>query len=164
MRNLLIICIGAITLSSCSFGKVLSSVQVNAIQLQNVQSTAPNNVSWDPMGTGLADVQMKIKNISTGQIIYSSEVYEDALYKNIYTFMKDMPILISDLNAAYRIDVYDVDTFSADEWMGGFDLRFPDFKDDSTIVLTNNINAVDVTMMVDWTYLKKKSKRELEEK
>jgi hypothetical protein len=116
------------------------------------------------MGTGLADVQMKIKNISTGQIIYSSEVYEDALYKNIYTFMKDMPILISDLNAAYRIDVYDVDTFSADEWMGGFDLRFPDFKDDSTIVLTNNINAVDVTMMVDWTYLKKKSKRELEGK
>ena len=159
MRNLLIICIGAITLSSCSFGKVLSSVQVNAVQLQNVQPTSPSNVSWDPLGTGLGDVQLRMKNMTTGQIIYTSEVYDDASYKNTYLFMKNVPILISDLNVAYRVDIYDMDTFSADEWMGGFDVRFPDFKDDSKIVLTDNTNPMDVTMLVDWTYMKKKSKR-----
>ena len=164
MRNLLIICFGAIALSSCSFRKVLSSVQVNAIQLQNVQPTSPNNVSWDPIGNGLGDVQVKIKNMSTGQIIYSSEVYEDASYKNTYMFMKEMPIFISDLNVEYRVDIYDIDTFSADEWMGGFDIRFPDYKNDSKIALTNNTNPMDVTMLVEWTYMKKISKRELKVK
>ena len=41
---------------------------------------------------------------------------------------------------------------------------FPDHKDDSKIVLSNNTNAMDVTMLVDWTYMKKKSKRELKGK
>lgn len=159
MRNLLIICFGAIALSSCSIGKVLSSVQVNAIQLQNVQPTSPSNVSWDPLGTGLGDVQLRMKNMTTGQIIYTSEVYDDASYKNTYLFMENLPILISDLNVAYRVDIYDIDTFSADEWMGGFYIRFPDFKDESKIVLTDNTNPMDVTMLVDWTYMKKKSKR-----
>jgi hypothetical protein len=134
-------------------------VQVNAVQLQNVQPTSPSNVSWDPLETGLGDVQLRMKNMTTGQIIYTSEVYDDASYKNTYLFMKNVPILISDLNVAYRVDIYDMDTFSADEWMGGFDVRFPDFKDDSKIVLTDNTNPMDVTMLVDWTYMKKKSKR-----
>lgn len=159
MRNLLIICFGAMALISCSLGKELSSAQVNGIQLHNVQPTSPSNVSWDPLGTGLGDVQVRMKNMTTGQIIYTSEVYEDASYKNTYLFMKNVPILISDLNVAYRVDIYDIDTFSADEWMGGFDIRFPDFKDDSKIVLTDNTNPMDVTMLVDWTYMKKKSKR-----
>lgn len=164
MRSLLSFLIVVVVLSSCSLGKVVSSVQINALQLQHVQPTSPNNVAWDPTGTGLGDVQMKIKNMSTGQIIYASEVYQDASYKNTYLFMKDVPILISDLNVAYRVDMYDIDTFSADEWMGGFDIRFPDYKDDSKIVLSNNTNAMDVTMLVDWTYMKKKSKRELKGK
>lgn len=164
MRNLLFFYFVVIALSSCSLGKVLSSVQVNAIQLQNVQPTSPNNVSWDPIGNGLGDVQLKIKNMETGQVIYSSEVYEDASYQNTYMFMKEMPVLISDLNVAYRVDMYDIDTFSADEWMGGFDIHFPDYKDDSKISLSNNINPMDVTMLVDWTYMKKKSKRELKGK
>jgi len=164
MRSLLSFLIVVVVLSSCSLGKVVSSVQINALQLQHVQPTSPNNVAWDPTGMGLGDVQMKIKNMSTGQIIYASEVYQDASYKNTYLFMKDVPILISDLNVAYRVDMYDIDTFSADEWMGGFDIRFPDYKDDSKIVLSNNTNAMDVTMLVDWTYMKKKSKRELKGK
>jgi hypothetical protein len=164
MRSLLSFLIVVVVLSSCSLGKVVSSVQINALQLQHIQPTSPNNVAWDPTGTGLGDVQMKIKNMSTGQIIYASEVYQDASYKNTYLFMKDVPILISDLNVAYRVDMYDIDTFSADEWMGGFDIRFPDYKDDSKIVLSNNTNAMDVTMLVDWTYMKKKSKRELKGK
>jgi hypothetical protein len=73
--------------------------------------------------------------------------------------MENLPIFISDLNVAYRVDIYDIDTFSADEWMGGFYIRFPDFKDESKIVLTDNTNPMDVTMLVDWTYMKKKSKR-----
>jgi hypothetical protein len=161
MKNILIICLGAMTLSSCSFGKVLSSVQINAVQLQHVQPTSPSNVYWDPLGNGLGDVQLKIKNVSTGQIIYSSEVYDDASYKNIYMFMKNVPILISDLNVAYRVDIYDYDSFSSDEWMGGFDVRFPDHKNKDKILLTNNTNAMDVTLLVDWIYMKKKSKREL---
>ena len=164
MKSLLSFLMIAIVLSSCSLGKVVSSVQVNAIQLQHVQPTSPNNVSWDPLGTGLGDVQLRIKNMATGQLIYASEMYEDASYKNTYLFMKNVPILISDLNVAYRVDIYDIDTFSSDEWMGGFDIRFPDFKDDSKIVLANNTNAMDVTMLVDWTYMKKKSKRELKGK
>jgi hypothetical protein len=159
MKSLLSFLIVVVLLSSCSLGKVVSSVQINALQLQHVQPTSPSNVSWDPLGTGLGDVQVRVKNMTTGQIIYTSEVYEDASYKNTYLFMKNVPILISDLNVAYRVDIYDIDTFSSDEWMDGFDIRFSDYKDDSKIVLSNNTNAMDVTMLVDWTYMKKKSKR-----
>jgi hypothetical protein len=163
MKNVLILCFGLMALSSCSLRKELSSVQINAVQLQHVQPTSPSNVYWDPLGNGLGDVQVKIKNMTTGQIIYSSEVYDDASYKNTYMFMKNVPILISDLNAAYRIDIYDFDSFSSDEWMGGFDIRFPEYKDDHKILLKNNTNALDVTMLVDWTYMKKKSRKHKEE-
>ncbi len=164
MKSLLSFLMVVVVLSSCSLGKVVSSVQINALQLQHVQPASPNNVSWDPFGNGLGDVQLRIKNVFTGQIIYSSEVYDDASYKNTYLFMKNVPILISDLNVAYRVDIYDYDDFSSDEWMGGFDIRFPDHKDESKIILMNNTNAMDVTMLVDWTYMKKKSKRELKGK
>ena len=164
MRKIILFYLGASLLTSCSLGKVVSSVQINAVQLQHVQPTSPNNVAWDPFGNGLGDVQLRIKNMSTGQVIYSSEVYDDASYKNTYLFMRNVPILISDLNVGYRVDIYDYDEFSSDEWMGGFDIRFPDYKDNSKIVLSNNTNAMDVTMLVDWKYMKKKSKKELKGK
>jgi len=148
-------------LSSCSLRKELSSVQINAVQLEHVQPASPSNVLGS-IGNGVGDVQLKIKNMTTRQIIYSSEVYEDASDKNTCMFIKNVPILISDLNAAFRADIYDFDSFSSDEWIGGFDIRFPEYKDDHKILLTNNTNAMDVTMLADWAYMKKKSRKHKE--
>lgn len=160
MKNTIIIFAALLLLSSCKMGKVLNSVEINEIQLQHVQPASPSNVSWDPFGNGLGDVQVRIKNMSTGQTVYSSEVYDDASSKNTYRFKRNAPILISDLNAAYRVDVYDYDDLSSDEWMGGFDLQFLDYKKDSQIVLKNSTNAMDITLQLGWNYAKKRSLRE----
>lgn len=158
MKNITLYISIIIAVTSCSMGKVVSSVQINAIELKHVQPTSPDKVYWDPFGSGLGDVQIKIKNISTGQIIYTSEVYDDASSKNTYLFMRNMPLLISDLNVGYRVDIYDYDDLSSDEWMGGFEIRFPDHKDQNEILLKNNTNPTDVKLLVDWTYMKKKKK------
>lgn len=160
MKNTIIIFVALLLLSSCKMGKVLNSVEINEIQLQHVQPASPSNVSWDPFGNGLGDVQVKIKNMSTGQTVYSSEVYDDASSKNTYRFKRNTPILISDLNAAYRVDVYDYDDLSSDEWMGGFDLQFLDYKKDIQVVLKNSTNAMDITLQLGWNYAKKRSLRE----
>ena len=157
MKNILIVVTALTLLTSCKMGKVLNSAEINEIQLQNVSPTSPSNVSWDPFGNGLGDVQVKIKNVTTGQIIYSSEVYDDASSKNTYRFKRNTPILISDLKAGYRVDVYDYDDLSSDEWMGGFDLQMIDYKKDSQIVLTNSTNAMEIKLEVGWNYVKKRS-------
>lgn len=157
MKNTVIILIAVILLTSCKMGRVLNSVEIKEIQLQNVQPASPSNVPWDPFGSGLGDIQVKIKNATTGQNVYSSEVYDDASPKNTYRFQRNTPILISDLNAAYRIDVYDYDDLSADEWMGGFDLQFLDYKKDTQVVLKNSTNAMDITLQLSWNYVKKRS-------
>jgi hypothetical protein len=160
MKSTLTIFAALILLSSCKMGKVLNSVEIKEIQLQQVQSTSPSNVSWDPFGNGLGDVQVKIKNMSTGQTVYSSEVYDDASSKNTYRFKRNTPILISDLNAPYRVDVYDYDDLSSDEWMGGFDLHFLDYKKDSEILLSNSTSAMEVKLQLSWNYVKKRSQKE----
>jgi len=157
MKNTLIIFTAIVLLTSCKMGKVISSVEISQIQLEHVQPSSTSNVSWDPFGSGLGDVQVKIKNMSTGQTVYSSEVYDDASSNNTYRFKRNTPILISDLNAQYRLDVYDYDDLSSDEWMGGFDLQFLDFKKDREIVLKNSTNAMDIKLQLGWNYVKKRS-------
>jgi len=159
MKNTLLLFTAVMLLTSCKMGKVLNSVEISELQLEHVQSSSPSNVSWDPFGSGLGDVQVKIKNMSTGQTVYSSEVYDDASSKNTYRFKRNTPILISDINAAYRVDVYDYDDLSSDEWMGGFDLQFLDYRKDSQIVLKNSTNAMDITLQLGWNYAKKRSLR-----
>ena len=100
MKNTLISFTALVLLVSCKMGKVIDSVEINQLQLEHVQPTSPSSVSWDPFGKGLGDVQVKITNVSSGQTIYSSEVYDDASSENTYRFKRNTPVLISDINAA----------------------------------------------------------------
>jgi hypothetical protein len=160
MKNTLTIFAALMLLTSCKMGKVINSVEIGQLQLEHVQPSSPSNVSWDPFGNGLGDVQVKLKNMSTGQTVYSSEVYDDASSKNTYRFKRNTPILISDLNAPYRLDVYDYDDLSSDEWMGGFDVQFLDYKKDSEVILTNSTNAMEIKLSLKWNYVKKRSLKE----
>ena len=157
MKNTLIILTTLLLLSSCKMGKVLNSVEIKEFQLKHVQPASPSNVSWDPFGRGLGDVQIKITNVSTRQTIYSSEVYDDASSENTYLFKRNTPVLISDMNTAYRLNVYDYDDLSSDEWMGGFDLQFLDYKKDSQVVLKNSTNEMEITLQLGWNYVKNRS-------
>lgn len=155
MKNTIIIFAALLLLSSCKMGKVLNSVEIKYIQLQQVQPASPSNVSWDPFGNGLGDVYIRIDEKSSAKSLYKSEVYEDAYSNNTYRFNKNAPVLITDLNSLYRVDVYDSDPLSSDEWMGGFDLRFLDYKKDSQIVLTNSNSPMEITLQLEWNYVKK---------
>ena len=160
MKNTIIIFAALLLLSSCKMGKVLNSLEIKESQLQHVQPASPNNVSWDPFGNGLGDVYIRIDEKSTGKILHKSEVYEDASSNNTYRFNKNTPVLITDLNSLYRVDVYDADPLSSDEWMGGVELQFLDYKKDSQIVLTNSSSPMEITLQLEWNYVKKRSLRE----
>ena len=155
-KNLLfsLFLIVAIGFASCGNQKIVSSIQTNAIKVMHIPEGSPNGESWDPFGSGLPDVQLKISNESG--ILYSSETYDDASSKNIYMFKGKNPFMFTDLNTEYRIDVYDIDDLSADEWLGGFKFTPADFKDQKEILLTSSTTPIEITLLVDWNYIKKK--------
>ena len=139
---------------SCGNKKVLTSAQLNAIRINHVPSSMPNNDSWDP-GAGLPDIQIKITLNKVN--IYTSEVYDDASAKNTYIFKRSTPFLFEDMESEYRVDVYDFDSFSSDEWIGGFTFQPSDFKDQKEILLESNTTPIVISLLTDWNYIKKKS-------
>ncbi|MFM7234485.1 MAG: hypothetical protein ACKOZM_07820 [Flavobacteriales bacterium] len=158
MIKIQIILIAAIAIlllgmQSCGNKKILTSMQVNMIRLENVPATQPNGNGWDLLG-GLPDVQARIT--MNKQALYSSETYEEASAKNTYFFKRATPFILDELNGEYRIDVYDFDDFSGDEWMGGFAFKPKDYKDQKEFVLTGNTTPIQVALIVEWNYKKKK--------
>ena len=143
----------AILTQSCGTKKVLTSTQLNMIRLEYVPSTQPNNRGWDILG-GLPDVQMRISQ--NKQALYTSEVYDEASSKNTYFFKRNTPFLFEDMNAEYRVDLYDYDDFSDAEWMGGFTFKPKDYKDQKEILLSGNTTPIQIALIVEWNYKKKK--------
>jgi len=143
----------AILTQSCGSKKILTSTQLNMIRLEQVPATQPNNSGWDILG-GLPDVQMRITK--NKQALYTSEVYDEASSKNTYFFKKSTPFLFEDMNAEYRVDLYDYDDFSDAEWMGGFTFKPKDYKDQKEILLSGNTTPIQIALIVEWNYKKKK--------
>ena len=153
MKRIVLGAVIALVLQSCGNKKVLTAMQVNMIRLENVAETQPNNGSWDIVGA-LPDVQMRIS--ANKNNLYTSEVNDNASAKNTYFFKKETPFLLNDLNREYRIDVYDFDDFSGDEWMGGFTFKPKDYKDKKEILLSGNTTPMKISLVVEWNYKKKK--------
>ncbi len=143
----------AIFTQSCGGRKILTSTQLNMTRLEQVPSSQPNNSGWDILG-GLPDVQMRISQ--NKQALYTSEVYDEASSKNTYFFKRNTPFLFLDMNAEYRVDLYDYDDFSDAEWMGGFTFKPKDYKDQKEILLSGNTTPIQIALIVEWNYKKKK--------
>lgn len=141
---------------SCFHRKVVSSCQINAIRLVHVQNTNADGSNWDAFGNGLGDVQIRITNRATNQLVFVSENFNDASYTNTYMFMRSLPLLLSDINAPYHVDVFDIDDLSADEWMGGFDLNLAEYIDKKEILLKNTSTPMEITILLNWNYQEKK--------
>jgi len=128
-------------------------MQVNMIRLENVPALQPNNNGWDLLG-GLPDVFTRVS--IEKQAVYVSETYNEASSKNTYFFKKSTPFLLDNLNAEYRVDIFDYDDFSGDEWMGGFTFKPKDHKDKKEILLSGNTTPMQIALIVEWNYKKKK--------
>jgi hypothetical protein len=150
-----IVCIalGMLFVQSCGNKKILTSMQVNMIRLENVPALQPNNNGWDLLG-GLPDVFTRVS--IEKQAVYVSETYNEASSKNTYFFKKSTPFLLDNLNAEYRVDIFDYDDFSGDEWMGGFTFKPKDHKDKKEILLSGNTTPMQIALIVEWNYKKKK--------
>ena len=138
---------------SCGSKKILTSTQLNMVRMERVPATQPNNSGWDILG-GLPDVFIKITQ--NKQLLYTSEVYDEASSKNTYFFKKSTPFLFEDMNAEYRVDFYDYDDFSDSEWMGGFSFKPKDYKDLKEILLSSNTTPIQIALIVEWNYKKKR--------
>ena len=99
---------------------------------------------------------MQMRITQNKQALYTSEVHDDASSKNTYFFKRSTPFLFEDMNAEYRVDLYDYDDFSGAEWMGGFTFKPKDYKDQKEILLSGNTTPIQIALIVEWNYKKKK--------
>jgi hypothetical protein len=152
MKKIYFLPILVITLASCFSKGKISSTQVNSIKVQHVPDRTTEGGAWDVLGDR-ADIQIRISH--NGTVMYRSETYEEASSNNTYFFKKDTPFLFDAPNDEYRIDLYDYDDLSSDDWIGGFTFRPMDYAKKSEITLTSITTPIAITILVDWNYTKK---------
>ena len=127
---------------------VLSNVQINTISVSHFPSTE-NGSDWD-VWTSHPDIYVAISD-NSGRI-YSTEYYDKSRNTNTYNFEEGLPLYLEDINEEYLISLYDYDSTSEDEWMGGFNLTFAPHEGQSTIVLSSEENEITLTLDVEWNY------------
>lgn len=152
MHKLFLPLLLVVTLASCFSKGNISSTQVNSIKVQHVPDRTTEGGAWDLIGER-PDIQVRISH--NGVILYLSEMYQEASSKNTYFFKKDTPFLFDSPNDEYRVDLYDYDDFSNDDWIGGFTFRPMDYVKKSEITLTSITTPIAVSILVDWNYTKK---------
>ncbi|MFM7730783.1 MAG: hypothetical protein ACKO6L_07080, partial [Flavobacteriales bacterium] len=142
-------------LSSCS--SKTSWVQLKQIKVEKVPDELPNGQYWDPLG-GNADIYMLIQQDK--KFLYRSEVYENSSFKNTYIFKNNLPMFLTLTEQSIRVDSFDADELSADEWMGGFDLELKKIKGKDAYEWVSESNGIRIALELDWKAYKNLDKKE----
>ncbi|MFM7310506.1 MAG: hypothetical protein ACKOZY_07845 [Flavobacteriales bacterium] len=142
-------------LSSCS--SKTSVVQLKQIKVEKVPDELPNGQHWDPL-SGNADIYMLIQQDK--KFLYRSEVYENSSLKNTYIFKNNLPMFLTLTEQNIRVDLFDADELSADEWMGGFDLELKKIKGKDAYEWVSESNGIRIALELDWKAYKNLDKKE----
>lgn len=143
----------SLMLPSCS--SKTSVVQLTQVNVEKVPDEIPNGQHWDPLG-GKADIYMLIQQDKKS--LYRSEVYENVSSKNTYIFKNNLPLFLTLTEQTIRVDLFDADELSADEWMGGFDLEWKKIKGKETFEWVSESNGIRIALGLDWKAYKKQGK------
>jgi hypothetical protein len=152
MRATILFIVLSVSFSSCSVLRSPKSASVNAVRVLHVPNKTQNGVAWDLFGPH-ADIYVAIS--SNGSVIYKSEILYESTSNNVYVFKDGTPFLLDDPKAKYRIDLYDYDDFSQNDWIVGFDFTPADFGRTDAIKLSNNTSPVEISLLVEWSYSNK---------
>ena len=145
----------SILMSSCS--SKTSVVQLKQITVEQIPDELPNGQHWDPLG-GRPDIYVLIQQEK--KAMYRSELFENVSGKNTYHFQGKLPMFLTLTEQPMRVDLFDADELSADEWMGGFDLDAKKIKGKESYVWLSESNGVRFALELDWKAYKKERKSE----
>jgi len=153
MKNLTLIFIPvALLLASCSVEEepelVLSSMQINLISVQDFPGTDNGN-NWD-FWTSHPDIYVALK--LNGVRFYTSEYYDECINANTYNYDSDLPLYLEDASLEHSIELWDYDSTSDDEYMGGYYFTPSDYEGQNTITLQNSTSEIVIVLEVEWNY------------
>jgi hypothetical protein len=145
--------LSSILITSCS--SKTSVVQLKQITVEQIPDELPNGQHWDPLG-GRPDIYVLVQQDKKG--LYRSELFENVSGKNTYHFQSNLPMFLTLTEQPMRVDLFDADELSADEWMGGFDLDAKKIKGKDSYVWLSESNGVRIALELDWKAYKKERK------
>lgn len=137
--------------SSCSREEeVLNNVQINQIRLDHFSEVTGEGENWD-IFTTYPDIFVKIYRGT--QLVYTSPSYDECQNQNIYTYDQGLPVYLNFPNETYSVAIYDYDSTSEDEFMGGFEFKPADHEGEEIIRLFSLTSEIEFSLFVDWNYV-----------
>ena len=105
----------------CSQQDVPSKIIISKIDVTRYPATLPSGAGWD--FTSAPDIYPSL--YKDGSLFWESPTYqENANSTSDYVFVVNPPLELTELSAVYQMQLFDFDTFDADDDMGGVPFQF----------------------------------------
>lgn len=140
-----------LSLLSCRREEVLNNAQVNQIRLDYFSEVTDEGENWD-IFTNYPDIFVKV--FRGNQLVYTSPYYDECQNQNVYTYNQGMPLYLEFPNETYSVAIYDYDSTSEDEFMGGFEFKPVDHEGEEIIRLFSLTSEIEFSLFVDWNYVR----------
>lgn len=144
-------------------------LKITSIEITAFPTAKPNGEKWDyhifsNSPTRRPDIYVELKSFGSSTFIYQSDVKEDALLENAYSYYSfSQPFSTGGLSlpynlaykSTYTIDLMDDDGLSADDWMGSLDITPEDlFNINSPDFVHKSITNGSTTFIINgqWVY------------
>ena len=102
--------------TNCGTQITPTSITITKIRVKKFPSAKPNGNWWDTFPNSDADIYVTIQNSNLNVIYKHPTVYNDAeiINSNFYDFIPASPLIITNVNSQYLVNLYDFDGFSND--------------------------------------------------
>jgi hypothetical protein len=109
-------CPQGFTGSNCSTQITPTQIKITKIRVKKFPSAKPNGNWWDILPNSDADIYVTIQNSNLNVIYNHPTVFTDAeiIGSNFYDFIPASPLIITNVNSQYLVNLYDYDGFLND--------------------------------------------------
>ncbi|MBI1183490.1 hypothetical protein GC194_04430 [bacterium] len=127
---------------------VLSKMQINKISVAGFPNTN-NGKDWD-IWSSYPDIYVAI--VLNGNRFYTSEYYDECVNSNTYNYIRNLPVYVDNYSLQHSIGLWDYDSTSGDEYMGGYLFTPKDYEGKREITLRNDSSEIVLVLSVEWNY------------
>ena len=135
--------------SNCGTEKTPTSVTVSKIILTNYPMVDGGGVGWD-LSNG-PDVFLSINQGSTANNVQFSGIAYDVTGSTI-TYITNFPYNFLNPSNTYTIGLWDYDSTSADDYMGGIFFTPNNYKSGFPATINLTYSSISMTLYVTWNF------------
>jgi len=147
MKRILFAATLIVALASCKKEEAPDQVMINSINITDFPMTNDAGGSWDASD----DADLYIAVAESNVIVWTAPSYfENATNTTEYLFTPSSAIPFLTLTNECQIDFYDWEDGTSDEWMGGVEFTFEDFKEEAKETLSLTSGTFTMTLNLEW--------------